>query len=261
MTFRNFTPEEEAVLDLIIERREESGRNDDLFIYDVRSGQKKLNSNGNAQKYGIGLPQQHEIIRRLAEDSELAKDCIINADWIIAFDSGGTDYKFARHNDGTWLDKTEKNYEIAPIFFSSKNELENFYYIQLSFEQIKVMHDNYRAKYSCTLSYDDEKCRFVVTRNDTGEKYTIRNSRLKCGFPPFKVLLAAMQSKEKYIERDDIGIDQIKGKSIATQVFDDNSVVRNELAPFVELKPDSIRIHPTTNLSLAQLEYLKGACV
>ena len=122
MTFRDFTPEEEAVLDLIIEQREESDRDDDLFIYDVRLGQKKLNSNGNAQKYGIGLPQQHEIIRRLAEDSELAKGCIINADWIIAFDSDGTDYKFAHHNDGTWLDKTEKNYEIAPIFFSSKNE-------------------------------------------------------------------------------------------------------------------------------------------
>ena len=264
MSLRELTPEEKLILGLIIEQRERSGRDDDLFIYDVRLGQRKLSFNGAAVKYGIDLSQHHEIIRRLTEDTTLPKDCLINADWIVAFDSGGINYKFAYH-DETWLDGVEENYEISPIFFNNKKDLENFYYVQLNFRQIKTINENYIIQYSCALSYDDEKCRFFVTRDDNEEKYIISNNRLKNGCPPFKVLLAAFQSDDNYIERDDLierhNLKQITGKSISTQVFDDNSVVRNELATFVDLKSDSIRIYPKAKLSLARLEALKKVCV
>ena len=254
MTLRDLTSEEEIILDLIIKQREQSGRDDNCFIYSVSEGQKQLTLNGRAKQYGIDPQHQRETIQKLTDDG------IIDADWIIASKSSGSDIVFARHDREYMWEK----YGVS-LLLSDRKSYEDAFFIKISFSQIKEINDKCRIKYPCTLSYDDAKCNFVVTCNDTGERYIVSNSKLKSGFPPSEVLRIALQSDDKYAIKDDLvdkyGITQIKNKSIATQVFDKNSVVRNELSPFVRLKSDSIRVYPTVKLSLFQLECIKEICV
>ena len=240
------TPPEEAVLDLIVAQRTQSNRDDDCFLYDLKLGQKMLQSNGNASEYGIGLPEQLEIIQKLS------KNGIVEADWIV--EKTGDEYKFD-HNDENYM--WDKYGDLLMLF--NDRDYSNYCFVQIGFSQIKKINDNYRAKYECELCYDEIKCRFVVKCNN-GE--VIHIGKLRQGLQPFEVLRMALGKPNEAVTRDDIvksgnNAVRIVKKSIATQVFDDNSVVRNELKPFVRLTHDSICVSPKAELTLAQLNKIR----
>lgn len=242
------TPEEKIVFNLIVEQRNRSDSADDYFIYSVDQGQKKLQSMGEAVAHGIGRSEHIEIIR------ELAKDGIIDADWYTKCENPDgvvPDFELAHHDEDWLWDK----YDILAI----PSAPEKAFFIQLSFKHIKFITDNYIAEHLCTLSYNTNKCYFEL-KCDNGETHVI--GKLKSGGLPFEVLRIALENPCTAITRDELRKQYsqrapIGKKSIATQVFDHNSVVRNTLAPFVHLTNDSIRVNPNVKLTLAELQNIE----
>ena len=267
MTFRKFTPEEEAVFNLIIKQREQSDK--DYFIYSISQGQKMLqdDSDSAATNYGIGQIEQRDIIRKLA------KDGVIDADWAIGRYITNTKtssnpwavkksyfdvmkLKFARHKNKYILDK----YGVMAMLFE-REDLVDWFFIRISFNEIKTIRENCITKYTCILSYSDKKnCFFVKCSN--GKNYFISNTKLKPGLPPFEILRAALESPDNFVTRDDLkGKINIGKKSIATTVIDRNSVIRNELAQFVKLTSDSFKVIPEVELTAIELDALEKVCI
>ena len=252
MTFRKLAPEEEAIFDLIIHQREKNEQGDDYLIYSLSRGQKELQSNGMAVKYGIGLGEQLQIIQKLA------KDGIIDADWITQQSNPKkSQFQFAHHKGSEMWDK----YGSKLMLFNGKDCMDSCF-IKIGFSRIKAINDICRAKHRCSLQYDATKARFYV-KCDNGKKYVIK--KLKCDMPPFEILRIALENPRQIITREDLKNSGNKKayvgkKSIATQVYDDNSVVRNELVPFVKLTNDSIYVEPEAELTLAEIKNLEKVC-
>lgn len=251
MTLRNLRPEEEAVFDAIKQQREENSSPDGCFIYNIEKGDEILRHNGNASKYGIGYGEQHAIIRKLAADG------IINADWIIGGDWSKLSFKFAYHDTQEMWDR----YSSFLMDIECENKSRNAYFIKLEFSRIREINETCRAKYKCTLAYDKKQCRFVVRHRK--EKLVIK--RLGEGGLPFEVLKIAVKRHTETITRSDLNKSSnskvhIGKKSIATRVFDRNSVVRNELKSFVRLSSDGICVTLTAQLTLTQLNKIREIC-
>lgn len=252
MNLRKLTPEEEVVFDSIIEQRNKSERDDDFFIYSIRKGQKGLRLNRDAEKYGIGPIEQIKIIQKLAHDG------VIDANWIVARGKRDeTRFKFAFNNKKKMWDKFGSSLALF-----SDDDCKDSIFIQLGFDQIKTINDNCRVKYKCTMRFDDAKQRFYVSCED-GKQYVVK--KLKPGMQPFEVLKLALKNPCTVLTRDEIKnmtneAIKIGKKSIATQVFDDSSVVRKELSVFVRLTNDSIYVDPEAELTLVEILALIKVC-
>ena len=251
MTLRNLTPEEEAVFDLIKEQREQNDTYDDYFLYDAERGARTLRHDGKASKYGIGLSEQHKIIRKMVRDG------ILDANWVTEADDDKLDYKFKYPIEDEILNR----YKIAldPVFVAGGHYRDK-YIIKLSFNYIKNINDTCRPKYQCTLSCDKTQRLFIRCNK---EKLVIK--KLKYGMLPSEVLKNAVKRHTEVITRDCLNKSKdnklhIGKLSIATQVFDKNSIVRNELKPFVRLSPDGIKVTPTVQLTLIQLNKIREIC-
>lgn len=252
MALRIFTSEEMAVFEQISKQREESGPNEDYFIYFLSNGQKGLQSNGNAIKYGIGSSEQVEIIRKLIEDG------FFDADWVVSYDQGKFNLKY--HNE-EWLQRNYSAVDLSNFVFEDWNYRDCFF-INLDFKRIRAINDNCWAIYPCELCYDEEQYSFYVKRKDNDESYYI--SKLKKDMLPFQVLLHAYKSKRMHATREGMNKSgdrrvYIGKASIATQVFAEKSVVRNELSMFVTLRSEDIDINKEANLTLNQLKALEKA--
>lgn len=247
------SPEDEAIFNVIVELRKRNinaanvdGGN--VFKYKESTAQLLLNRNGAAVKYGIGSEKQHEIVKSLAERG------IINADWTIPTEDGDS----VLVHDSEWarellvLDKVSYIGGVCPECI----------YINIGFDEIKAINDNLIKQYTSTLSFDESKMRFVV-KSDNGKKYEIK--RITRGSLPYEVFRIAVQHAGDIILRDDINKGlynhpnskaiRVGDKSIATQVFDDGCIVRNELSPFVEkMTSESIRVFPGGVAELTQVQ-------
>ena len=250
MTLRIFASDEDAVFEQIIKQREDKGPNEDYFIYFASKCQKELQSNGKAVQCGIGTSEQAEIIRRLT------KDKILDADWIVSRNHGKINLM---HHDEKWLQKNFSAFDLSIIVFDDW-DYKDCFFIKLDFNRIKAINDGCRAIYLCELLYDEGQCCFCVKRKDTGEIYYI--NKLRKTMKPFKILLATFKSTHKHATRDWLNGNRethIGKKSIATRAFAKNSVVRNELSPFVTLGTEDILIKTEAILTFDQLKALEKA--
>ncbi len=249
MCFRVFTPEEVAVFYSVIRQREHSDRDDDCIVYLVTSGQKTLQSTGEAAKYGIGPPEQKKIIRSFANDG------IIDADWVTTQDGQSATGLELAHHDENWM---WKNFgaSLIPI----NDNYDDYFFIQISFDRIREVRENCVAEHLCELFYDEDQCCFCVNCKSTNEIYYIK--RLRDTMKPFKILLAAFNSAHKHATRAWLNTNRttyVGKKSIATRVFAKKSVVRNELSPFVILNAEDVSIKAEAVLTFNQLKALEKA--
>ena len=247
MVLRKLTPKEEAIFDLIIEQRKQSHRDDDFLIYDVNHGQETLITNGNAEKYGIGLKQQHEIVDKLIKDNFLDAELIVEP---VLYDSRGV--KVARHPSGlTW-----KKYNISRMLISDE-DCKDSYFVKIGFDWIKKVNDACRARFLCKLSYDDANCCFIVECNN--KKYVV--DRIAKNGRPFAILKYALEKYPKPVTRTELNrrkdedILHVGNKeSIATMVVPPNNIIHHELKPFIEdINSKTLRIKPITKLTLDEL--------
>lgn len=254
MNLKTITPEKIAVVETIFKIRNKRGPTEDYFTLSVKDGLRELQTNGKAIKYGIGYPEYIKIIQELSRD-------LIEADWITGEEeSNGIARKAFAYHDEKWIG--EKYHEYLTMFVFDDEVTEGYFFVHLDYKTIKTISDNCIARYSCTLCYDDSQYCFYVKCKETGEEYIIR--RLKNGLMPFEVLLFAFQSRHKHASR--VGLNKsgrevlyVGKKSILSRVYDENSVVRNALSPFVRLDKDNIQVFPKARLTEAQLNAIKNA--
>lgn len=254
MNLKILTPDRVAVIETIFKVRDKKGPGEDYFILSVRDGLKELQANGKARKYGIGFPEYIEIVQELSED-------LIEADWITGKDeSNGIAKNTFAYHDEKWIE--EKYHEYLMMFVFDEGSAEGYFFMHLDYRTIKIISDNCIAKYSCTLCYDDSQYCFYVKCKETGEEYIIH--KLKKDLTPFEVLLFAFQSRHKHASRAGLNksgreVLHVGKKSILSRVYDENSVVKNALSPFVRLDKDSIQVFPKARLTEVQLAAVKTA--
>ena len=255
------SPEEVAVFDVIVELRKSNinaanvdGGN--VFKYREDQAQLLLNRNGASVKYGIGNEKQHEIVKGLAESG------VINADWTIP----AADGDLALAHDSEWA----KGLLLSDRAAYLGEPCPECIYINIGFDEIKAVNDEYIQKYTSILTFNESKMRFEV-KSDNGKKYAIK--RITRGSLPYEVLRVAVQHAGDIISREDINNGLYNGgpynktiyvgkKSIATQVFDDGSIARNELFPFIDkLTNESVRVSSggEAELTQAQLDAIEQA--
>lgn len=253
---RFLKPAEEAVFDVIVKQRndninEEGKDRGDVFRYDEDKGQALLNQNGAADKYGIGQDEQLEILRSFRDRG------LIKVEWTVSHPHG---WPVLAHRHSKWAEE-----ELMVYYYPYEDDdHQELYFVNVSHRRIKLIRDHLIKRRKAKLVFDEESNRFVVEVDD-GEKYIIR--KLKRKMLAFEVLKIAVTMPGEIIFRDDIneGIygNTVKiGKmSIATQVFDDNSIVRNELSPFIEgeMTSESLCVvkDGLTELTQAQIDVIE----
>ena len=250
------TPVEEAILNVIVAQRNENIDEDgkdrgDIFRYDEDKGQALLNRNGAATKYGIGRDEQLEVLRWFRKVN------LIDVEWTVPHPDG---WPVMAHPYSHWAMD-----ELMMYHYPYEDEHhQELYFIRIGHNRIKKIYDYLVKKHKAQLIFDEGANRFMV-KVDNGKKFTIKKIRRRS--PAFKVLKIAVMNPGEIILRDDIndgdyGDEVHIGKlSIATQVFDDGSIVRNELAPFVdgEMTSESVRIvkDGTTELTQVQIDAIE----
>ena len=251
VNFRAFRLMEIPIFDAIVEQRNEN-EGEGPFVLSVKKALEMLKNNGNAAKYGIGAEQIRNTIQKFAEDG------IVDADWIVKYENcDPRTYEFAHHDVGYMYQRY-----CGEIVINGDEECDDWMFIDITFEQIKAIKDNCAASYKSSLSYDETEKRFVVKCAQLGVAYIIK--RINYGGRGAKVLrIALTESPNKPITRGELkakGVNDVMGVSIATRVFDDNSVVRNELKPFIKnITNESITVSTIAILTLAQLKAIKKA--
>lgn len=249
MALRKLTPEEDAVFEAIIQQR--NSLTDDCFCYNFAKAEIFLCSIGASVRLGLGQTEQAAIIRKLTQDG------LLNADWQKTDDDGAViKGKFA--NDSDWV---PSEIQLDSLVYDYGPD--SLFVINISFKHIKTINEMCREKHRVMLSYDDSKSRFVIICAETGE--TLEIKKLKAGMRPHEVLKVAVQAPRTIITRDALNklpntVVHVKKDSIATQVFDDASIVRNELLPFVKLTNESIQVNPIANMTLVELEAIRQVC-
>lgn len=249
-----FTSVDASVFDTVEEQRNEN-YGEEPFIFSVQKALETLKNNGNAVKYGIGAKQIRDSIHKMANNK------ILDADWIVSRDSyDPRTYTFAHHDAGYMYRRYRGEIIVDSDEERGDEECEDWIFIDVTFARIKAIRDNCVAKYSCSLLYDDTEKRFVVKCKELGTAYIIK--RINYGGRAAEVFRIALAKSPNPVTRGDLkeeGINVMK-ISIATRVFDDNSIVRNELSSFVKkMTSNSIAVRKSAILTLIQLKAIEKA--
>lgn len=253
MNLRPLLTPEAVLFEEIVNQRNENKRGDYL-TYSLELGDKHLRDINRADKYGIGIPQQREIILGMSD--------ILDIDWITEpadLDENWNETKcvFNEH-DTDWM---EERYDIPYKYeVDGQHPYEDSLFIEISFETIKKIRDNCISKFSCRLCYDEEDD-IIVVKCSNGKTYPV--TKLTSGDRPFDVLKYTITEANGFATRDALNKadsdDNIHiGKdSLATTVYDRKSVVRNELSPFVKLTSKTIQV-VDANLTQIELDKLEN---
>ncbi|GEM_PF-6208804 len=243
-----FKDSDAAIFDTVVKQRNEN-YGEEPFIYSIKKGLEALKKSGKADELGIGIDQIRDSIHSMANNR------ILNADWIVERKClDPRTYKFAFH-DPCYMYNTYCGETVT----DSEEEEEDRIFIDVTYKRIKDIRDNCIPKYQCALTYDDTEKRFVVKCKELGVAYIIK--RINYGAQAAEVLRIALAESPNPVTRGDLKKKDINVMkiSIATRVFDDNSVARNELKSFVKLTSSSITVHSVAVLTLAQIRAIAKA--
>lgn len=238
------TPELKVVFDIVSDLRLEASSY--IFSFKLSDILTRLDRNKDSIKYGIGVSELKHLLDELTTQYGVQLDYVEE----IELNNNHLDYRW-KYGKYDWI------YEDVQV----GRDIRDFFgkiYINIDRPQIKAINDITEKKYVATLNYEDPH--FIVNCN--GEKYIIQ--ALEYG-APYTILDYIMKnnligkpvSRKKLVE--ECNLKQIEGKSLKTDVFKNNSQVK-ALAPFMDIKAQSIMIASPQKLTQQELKLIIEAC-
>ena len=257
-------PKEVAVLNAIISRRIDG--DSDIFRYDCKEIQEYLNKTGSSRKPIITLDAQRKIVKDLSERRILDTDQIIDNRLNNVFHFKVDPYcidvtepkpDFSWKNHTYWAREefqTKEGLSIEEAFAKYGNTL----FIKMTEKHIETIDYNYMPSHKIQLAFDRKNPYLCIKFDDENWKCI---SRLNPTKSPYKILKYALAHPNKRITRKDLSDNNIvkESRSLNSQVFSDNEVVKALEPLLLEKDSDSILVRKSVAVTLCEMNELKAA--
>lgn len=264
MDIETLSPEEEAILDAIIQQR--LSNYGDIFELSFSDLQNYLNNTGVSTKYLITPEKQLEIIQKLSRSRIIDMDWIVNAEFIENYRSiSCPNYQPKELKEKLyWYNQTEWAYKSVQLDgrisiekACATNKGKNF--IRMTIDDIKKIETHYKRIHRVKLTLNkDRLCLCIKINNQSLQSL----QPLKDGKTPFKILKYAFDNRNRTITRKELSKEaniDIGNRYLRTQVFKDNSTVQALIPKFLDITTDTITFNTKpVKLNLSELNTLKA---
>ena len=249
---RLLTAKELAVFDAIVDQYTESETVTDIFIYDLKTGQRFLNKNNIDLEISIG--EQWNIL------TQLAKEKFIKLDLMNEYGNNGEGDKIIKWVFGT---------DWAREFVQMSSAIEECYkkygskiFINLSVKDIGYIRRTFQPAYKTKLIPNYDHLKLDVICSD-GYTYTLKAFNQSSTRPYTVFYHIYSKHPDSYIDNETLSeeLENIAKDEYIPKIYEKNDTIKETLSSHIELKPESMRINVIAQQSVAQLERIKEEAI
>ena len=250
-------PELKIMLNILIEQRQKIGY-DDFFEFNFKDAQRTLNTSKASQKYGIiSSREQKQLLHQLDENG------IIKMNYVEKNENDGAFSLSWKHDDTEWVFDGIYNHALP---YEAIEQLDGKYFIHLSVQDIKDIYKKYLSdttKKTIKANLEFKNSQFIVVVEE--HRYRLPTLHQGTTLQIIEIVMANIKNPPEPITRESLrkeyGIKTIGNKSLIANVFAKCTIVKDLLASFIAIGPDSILVTPNVMLSESELDAIIEASI